>query len=121
MRRRRGSALVEFAVAFAALTPLVAGFVQHGYAIWLRGDLEAAVREGARHGATLARGAAAEGEIRMLVLRHAGAPGLTPEHVRVAVGSEVSVEIRGYRLPTVFGGVAFDGAPRASYSYLVRE
>jgi len=121
--RHRGSALIEFAFAFAVLTPLVAGFVQHGYAIWLHADLQSAVRAGARHAASRSREGDFQNDVRQVVLSFRAAPGLAPEHVKVYIEKEVpcrvTVAIDGYRLPAILGDVTFRGSPRATFPCLV--
>lgn len=54
-RRRRekqgGNALIEFALAFCFLFPLLAGTFQFGYAFFIYNELQNAVRQGARYAA----------------------------------------------------------------------
>lgn len=52
-RDQRGAALVEFAIIFPVLIVLVFGCIDFGRAFFLRNNLVAAVREGARFGAVL--------------------------------------------------------------------
>jgi Flp pilus assembly protein TadG len=56
---RRGAALVEFAIIFPLLIILVFGVIDFGRAFFLRNNLVAAVREGARAAAVMAEGSAA--------------------------------------------------------------
>jgi len=49
--KRRGSALVEFALAATILFPALVGTFQIGYALFLYNSLESAVRNGARYAA----------------------------------------------------------------------
>ena len=50
-RRQRGNALIEFALAFGFLFPLLTGTFQFGYAFFLYNQLQNAVRQGARFAA----------------------------------------------------------------------
>lgn len=50
-RRQGGNALVEFALAFGFLFPLLTGAFQFGYAFFIYNELQNAVRNGARHAA----------------------------------------------------------------------
>jgi Flp pilus assembly protein TadG len=50
-KRQRGNALVEFALAFGFLFPVVTGTFQFGYAFFVYNELQNAVRAGARHAA----------------------------------------------------------------------
>ncbi len=53
LRRKRqgGNALIEFALAFGFLFPLLAGTFQFGYAFFVYNELQNAVRQGARYAA----------------------------------------------------------------------
>ena len=52
-RRRKsgGNALIEFALAFGFLFPVLTGTFQFGYAFFVYNELQTAVREGARYAA----------------------------------------------------------------------
>ena len=50
-RRQRGNALIEFALAFGFLFPLLTGTFQFGYAFFVYNELQNAVRQGARYAA----------------------------------------------------------------------
>ncbi len=50
-RRQSGNALVEFALAFGFLFPILAGTFQFGYAFFVYNQLQNAVRQGARFAA----------------------------------------------------------------------
>lgn len=50
-RRERGNALIEFAIAFGFLFPVLTGTFQFGYAFFLYNTLQNAVRDGARYAA----------------------------------------------------------------------
>mgnify|MGYP003865886925 CR=1 FL=1 len=50
-RRQGGNALIEFALAFGFLFPLLAGAFQFGYAFFIYNELQNAVRHGARYAA----------------------------------------------------------------------
>lgn len=53
LRRRRqgGNALIEFAIAFGFLFPVLTGTFQFGYAFFIYNELQNAVRQGARYAA----------------------------------------------------------------------
>lgn len=53
LRRKRqgGNALIEFALAFSFLFPVLTGTFQFGYAFFLYNELQNAVRQGARYAA----------------------------------------------------------------------
>src|SRR5437879_12409267 len=48
-RSRRGSALLEFAIAASVLVPLFTGTFQFGYTLYVYNNLQSAVRGGARY------------------------------------------------------------------------
>lgn len=50
-RRQGGNALIEFALAFGFLFPILMGTFQFGYAFFLYNELQNGVREGARYAA----------------------------------------------------------------------
>ena len=50
-RRQGGNALIEFALAFGFLFPVIAGTFQFGYAFFLYNELQNGVRQGARYAA----------------------------------------------------------------------
>lgn len=50
-RRQGGNALVEFALAFGFLFPVLTGTFQFGYAFFVYNELQNAVRQGARYAA----------------------------------------------------------------------
>lgn len=52
-RDRRGAAVVEFAIIFPVLAMLIFGVIDFGRAFFLRNNLVAAAREGARSGAVM--------------------------------------------------------------------
>ena len=50
-RRQGGNALIEFALAFGFLFPVLTGTFQFGYAFFVYNELQNAVRQGARYAA----------------------------------------------------------------------
>ena len=50
-RGQRGNALIEFALAFGFLFPVLTGTFQFGYAFFVYNELQNAVRQGARYAA----------------------------------------------------------------------
>jgi Flp pilus assembly protein TadG len=53
LRENRGAAVVEFAIIFPVLAMLIFGVIDFGRAFFLRNNLVAAAREGARSGAVM--------------------------------------------------------------------
>jgi Flp pilus assembly protein TadG len=120
--RRRGSALIEFALSFGIIFPLFYGTFQFAVAFQRYGGLISAVRAGGRYAsyrtydsATSSPSAAYLAAVRNAVVygNPAGgtvpvAPGLTPAHVNVQMGmwegipKTVRVSIKNYPLQVFF-------------------
>jgi Flp pilus assembly protein TadG len=120
--QRRGSALIEFALTFVVLFPLMTGIFQFGYCLFNFMELKNAVREGARYASlrtydsnsstySSAFGAA----VRNVVVygdpnggRVPSAPRLTTANVSLTVTfssgvpRSVTVSIVNYSLPAAF-------------------
>jgi Flp pilus assembly protein TadG len=87
IRDDRATAVVEFAIIFPLLIILIFGMVDFGRAFFLRNNLVAAVREGARMGATPLTGCASTAAIRTRVRQYVTAFGgttLTDAQIPVA-------------------------------------
>ncbi len=128
-RRHRGSALIEFAVALAIVTPVFLGGFQFFEAYMLAGEIQQAAIRGARSAATLPydspdqtptpefRNAAVDAVLQPPI------PGLRREHIQVAMRfetgrpSEVEVKVVGYQIPVPGGSITLDGKPRSAYPY----
>ena len=93
-RRARGTEILEAALVFPILLLLVLGMVEFGYFFYLKHNLQAAAREGARTGATLnADDADAEAKATAFL----EAANLTPGNFGIAsntVGDTITVEVQ---------------------------
>ncbi len=129
MKARRGSALIEFAVAMAIVTPVFVGAVQFFGAYSVVGNVQQATIEGAQAAASLPYDSASEATppafrraVEDAVLRSA-IPGLRREHIRVAMRfdrgrpSEVEVSISGFGIAAPGGPISLNGRPRAVFPY----
>jgi Flp pilus assembly protein TadG len=142
-QHRRGSVLLELALSVIVLVLLAAGALQFGYAFYAYGQLQRAVRNGARFASlepyptrTPACLERQKERVRRFVVygdpapgkgRNSCVPGLSPERVEVVYhadekGVPVSVEvaIRGFRLASVFSTYELDGAPAAAAPFTGR-
>lgn len=129
MKRRRGSALIEFAGSLIVLTAAFAGVFEIGYSFFTYGTLVSAVRAGARYSASRQHGVAPDPEtaqaVRNLVVYgdptpadHARplAPGLTTENVEIISGAGTStISLRGFAIDALFTKVNLDGRPTATF------
>lgn len=138
--RRRGSAIVEFALSFGFLFSVFAGIFQFGYAYFVYNQLENAVRGGARYASladydslTETPSATFETAVRNMVLY--GNPGgtgstivpaLSASNITVTATMErrvpatVSVMINGYRLDAVVTSIVLDRKPKVTFPYMGR-
>lgn len=118
-RFRKGSALLELALSASALVALLAGGIQFGYTFHIYGQLQNALRNGARYASTTAPSEACVNRIRNVVVygdAEPGAapvvPGLTPEHVTVEfTQDEVLLTISGLKIDSVFSTHRFERKP----------
>ena len=138
--RRRGSAIIEFALSFGLLFPLFTGVFQFGYVFYVYNRLENAVRAGARY-ASLRTYDSVTGNpsdaylaaVRGMVLYGdpGGAaqpivPGLAAGNVSVTmtmdrnVPRQVSVAIASFQIDAVFTTIQLTGKPRAAFTYVGR-
>lgn len=120
--KRRGSALIEFALTFVVLFPLVTGIFQFGYCFFNYMALKNAVREGARYASlrtydsnSSTYTSAFGGAVRNVVVYGnpgggtvPSTPGLTTANIaltvtfRSGIPKSVTVSIVNYSLPAVF-------------------
>lgn len=137
MKRRKGSAIVEFAVGSGVLLAMFSGTFDFGYTLIQYNRLETAVAQGARYAslapydsATANPSSAFVLAVRNMVLygNPAGgtAPvlgGLTPSNVELrvtfanGVPASVQVSITGYNIYALFGNHALNGKPEVTYAY----
>lgn len=135
--RRRGNALIEFALSFALLFPLFTGAFQFGYAYHVYNKLEIAMRGAARYAslrtydsatATPSAGYALAVANSAVYGDPAGgsvpvAPGLTTSNVQITVildkgvPRNVRVALTGYRLDALFATINLNGKPGVSFPY----
>lgn len=130
-----GNVLVELTLALPILVSLFLGTWQFGYAYYLYGGLEHAVRAGGRYASVCGYDAANvsqyETAVRNVVVygnpdggTEPVVPGLLPSNVTVtmvyagAFPSAVTVSISGYRLPAMFGAIVLNGKPAVQFPYL---
>jgi Flp pilus assembly protein TadG len=120
--RRRGSALVEFALTFVVLFPLMTGVFQFGYCLFTYNELKNAVREGARYASLLTYdsnsstySSAFGSAVRNIVVYGNPSGGSTPSVPRLTtanvslavtfrsgVPASIAVSITNYSLPAAF-------------------
>lgn len=131
--------MIEFAIAFSFLFPLLYGTFQFGYAFFVYHRLVNAVRSGARyasletyHSATATPADDFASKVRNVVVYgdpEGGtaplAPGLTPEHVVLIPGfvdgvpATMTVALANYRLDALFGIFTLN-TPRSTFQYCGR-
>lgn len=134
---RRGSVILEFAVATMILVPLLAGTFQFGYTLYVYNNLDSAVRGGARYAslrsydsATGVASAAFSSAVKNMVVfgnpEGTGlpvAPGLGAANVEVlpnmngAAPESMTVRIAGYTVDAVFTSFTFNGKPGVTFPY----
>ncbi len=133
--RRRGTALIEFALAFAALWAIASAVFEFGYSMYVYNSLVSALTHAGLYAAretftepgsdftnavrNMAVYGAPDGGTRAL------APGLTPGHVTVdltrdaaGVPATVSVGVTGYQIKALFRTYTLDGRPRVSVRWM---
>lgn len=135
-KRQRGSVMVEFALLLPLLVSLFLGTWQFGYAYYLYGELEQAVRDGGRY-ASLRSYDAANPSVYQSAVQNvvvygnpAGGtqrvvPGLLLSNVTVTTPSfagasqpKVTVSISGYQLPAMFSRIVLNGKPGNQFPFL---
>jgi Flp pilus assembly protein TadG len=141
-QRRRGNALLEFALGWVVLFPVLAGVYQFGYAYYLFNNLESNTRAAARYAAirtydstsatptaaysTAVKNMLVYGSVSATDASRPVAPGLQPDNVQVTmqfvkgIPSQVSVDVAGYTINGVFKKFTLQGKPKATYPYIGR-
>lgn len=133
-KRRRGSALLESALALAVLTPLAAMAAGYAWSFYQFQSLQAVVEESARFGASasLRDGEEAwKAQVRQFAVCGSLEPcarpqvdGLEPENIRVELvrangqRAAVRVAIQSFAVGIPGGSKAFDGTPSAQFPRL---
>lgn len=126
MNRRRGSALLELALSASSLVALLAGGVQFGYTFHIYGQLQTALRNGARYASTIGYSDACRERITEHIQNVVvyGSPdaggaspvilGLVPTQVSVDFkkdSNQVILSVRGLTIDSLFSSYSFDGKP----------
>ena len=130
IKRRRGGAFMEFVIALAVLPPVFIGGFQFFSAYQRVEEIQQAAIRGARFAARLPYDSPGETPspgfrraVEDAVLGQPAVPGLSREHIRVAMHfeagrpSELEVKIAGYNLPIPGGAITLDGKPQVRYPY----
>jgi Flp pilus assembly protein TadG len=136
-RSRRGSALLEFALAASILVPLFTGTFQFGYTLYVYNNLQSAVRGGARYASMRSYDSAistpssgfSTAVKNMVVFGNpegTGQPvsrGLTASNVQIqpnmngAAPESITVQIAAYTIDAVFTSFTFNGKPSTTFPY----
>jgi Flp pilus assembly protein TadG len=136
--KRRGTAVVEFSLCLPLLLGMALGFLQFGYAYYVYGELEHAIRAAGRYAAqrnygslTTTPDSAYLTAVRNVAVyaNPAGgtqpvAPGLSTANVSVTVTfsngvpSVVNVAINGYSLPRIIGSISLTNKPVVQFPYV---
>jgi Flp pilus assembly protein TadG len=139
-RGPRGSVMVELTLSLTFLSALFLGTWQYGYSFYIYGELEQAVRAGARYASMLTYNSASntptaafETAVQNVVVYGDPAPasgatpvvpGLTTNNVVVTptmplgVPTEMTVSITGYTIPTYFGNATLTGKPTTTFPFV---
>lgn len=132
--RRRGSAILELTFSASFLVALLAGAVQYGHTFFVYGQLQEAVRNGARYASMrpFTAGSPAcivkmQDDVRGMVADASKAVGLNPSQVTVTyqtdskgVPDAVTVSIDGFTVDALFSIYTFRGKPSITVPYLGR-
>lgn len=136
-RSRRGSALVEFALALPLLVAILGGTFQFGYSFYIYNRLHMGVRGAARYaslcdynGSGGAPTAAYLNAIKNFAVSGNPAastppmvPGLTPANVNVQVTmvsgnpDVITVSLTGYQINAIFQAYTLTGKPAATFRF----
>jgi Flp pilus assembly protein TadG len=132
MRRRAGTALIEFAAALILLSGMFTGIFQVGYTFFTYTTLVNAVRAGARYASLQAPNSNvvdpefAKSVVNMVVY---GDPrpapsakpvvrGLAPDNVQLTLGASVAtVSVRGFAIDALFMKVSLTGRPTVTFPF----
>lgn len=137
---RRGSVIVELTLSLTFLCALFLGTWQYGYTFFIYGELEQAVRAGARYASVLTYDSATdtpsagfETAVQNVVVfgdpapasgTTPVAPGLTTNNVALTVTfssgvpTQMTVAITGYAIPTYFGSATLTGKPTTTFPFV---
>jgi Flp pilus assembly protein TadG len=142
--RRRGNAVIEFAIGSSLFVVLFSGTFQFGYSFYIYENLCSAARAGARYGTisvyqpagpTVDSSPASSFVTQVQNMAVYGNPagtgspvvaGLRPEHVDVDVEfannmpSTVTVSIQGFEVKALYGTWRADDKPSATFKYMGR-
>ena len=128
-KERRGSALIEFAVGLAILTPVFIGGLQFFEAYVTTERLQGAAAQGARRVAVRPYDsitAVPTPEFQRFAqdaVLESAIPGLRRDHIRVSMRfdggrpSEVEVRVSGFQVRVPGGAITLDGKPQALSPY----
>lgn len=136
-RRRRGNAVLEFALSFTLLWTIFSGVFQFGYSMYVYSSLANAVAQGARFAARVdfdSPGYAFVSPVKNMVVYGSPtgvgnplAPGLTTSTVSVTwttdaagVPQTMTVGISSYTLNAIFQNFTFTNKPRVTVQFLGR-
>ena len=135
---QRGSAIIEFALAFPAIVMMMGTLFQFGYGFMTYNTLQGAIRSGARY-ASIADfdapgGADFETNVKNVVVYGIPNPdsdppvvrGLTTSHVIVDSSNQdgtgipitVSVSISGFELFKVFSTITLTNKPKSTFTFM---
>ncbi len=139
-KRRRGNVLVELTLSLTFLSALFLGVWQYGYAFYIYGELEEAVRAGARYASLRTYNSASStptadflAAVQNLVVYGDPAPaaGATPVAPGLATGNvsltvtfsssvptQMTVAITNYQIPTYFGSTTLTGKPTTTFPFV---
>lgn len=139
-RGLRGSVIVELTLSLTFLTALFLGTWQYGYTFFIYGELEQAVRAGARYASlltynsgtstptadftTAVQNVVVYGDPAPANGAAPVAPGLTTGNVAVTVTwtsgvpTAMTVAITGYTVPTYFGSATLTGKPTTTFPFV---
>lgn len=137
-KRQHGSVIVELTLSLTFLCALFLGTWQYGYTFFIYGELEQAVRAGARYASELTydSGTSTPSADFLTAVQNvvvygdpAGgttpvAPGLTTDNVALTVTwtsgvpTQMAVAITGYQVPTYFGNLTMNGKPTTTFPFV---
>lgn len=130
MRKRRGSALVEFAGSLMLLGGTFVGVFQIGYTFFTYNTLVNAVRAGARYASLQPAGSSAAdpefsksvqnlvvyGDPKPAAQAKPIVPGLALQNVELVLGdATATVSLRGFQIDTLFSKINLDGRPTVTF------
>lgn len=139
-KHRRGNVLVELTLSLTFLSALFLGVWQYGYAFYIYGELEEAVRAGARYASqrtynsgtatptadfqTAVENVVVYGDPAPATGATPVAPGLTTGNVSLTVTfpsgapTQMTVAITDYQIPTYFGNTTLSGKPTTTFPFV---